>query len=571
MSELGTWSSPFPPHIPGIQTYAVASELLGQRVPGKVRVKFWKTLPLASALSLIAQIISDIEVQAALTDSPRSQVDRRWAARVSNPQLRTYLEVASILGVTVFAPQILMLAANEAILHSPERPTAGKDADILDSLVICLLGIADDNEVVRDPDGATWGGMDVSMASEIIANLHLNRTLWVGRQLAWFDRTWFRNWPKRTVEAKRVGGEPQELFKEATGIELADFAAVAFNLYTQASVHGYVRFPSEFFGGLGLPVKAIQHFLAVTSCSVVELREMILASGGSPSSSRFGFDSFRRFPLIRLETGDLILLSPNFVVQRALSETTFWDVRQYLRQVDPRREKDFLQCTKDNLEYETGEALRRIFTTRKLQVLNEERLQRKFATGKNMPSICDFAVRSGRTWLLIEVTDRAMPRPVVGANASPRELDDELDKVLTARKARQLASTINLLKEEAGQGNGKTGEHYSYIPLVLTAETGLPWTIPVQRRSRERLAALGYTEGFCESVALITLKELIMLENVAALGHDVIEILRSWRQDNPSIPLDQHLQLQGIPLNSPKWERTRVSEVVRGFMARMGG
>jgi hypothetical protein len=80
---------------------------------------------------------------------------------------------------------------------------------------------------------------------------------------------------------------------------------------------------------------------------------------------------------------------------------------------------------------------------------------------------------------------------------------------------------------------------------------------------------LGHPEGFCTSVALITLKELIMLENVAALGYDVVEVLRSWRQDKPELPLDQHLQHRKIPLNSPLWERNRVSEVVSSFARRM--
>jgi hypothetical protein len=49
-----------------------------------------------------------------------------------------------------------------------------------------------------------------------------------------------------------------------------------------------------------------------------------------------------------------------------------------------------------------------------------------------------------------------------------------------------------------------------------------------------------------------------------------VELLRSWRQDNPSLPLDQHVHSQEIPLNSPLWERNRVSEVVMGFTKKDG-
>jgi hypothetical protein len=297
---------------------------------------------------------------------------------------------------------------------------------------------------------------------------------------------------------------------------------------------------------------------------------MIQNDVAASGSSRFGFDAFRRFPLVRLDSGEFLMLSPNFVMQRALSETTFWDVRQYLKKVDRKREQAFHQCTADILEHETGAALRRIFSKKKLQVLDEQHLQRKFASRSKMPRICDYAVRSGKTWLLIEATDRAMLRPVVFANASASELDEELDKVLTARKAEQLVSTISLLQAEANLHPNQSAEQYTFIPLVLTGDTGLPWNVPVQRRTKERLVSLGHPEDFCTSVALITLKELIMLENVAALGYDVVEVLRSWRKDNPALPLDRHLQYRKIPLNSPLWERNRVSEVVSGFAKRMG-
>jgi len=548
--------------------YATASELLGEPAPEEIRIGFWRQLSIEQALSLIAQILTDIEVHSTLSDGPVEDVDRRWAAKVRNCRLRTRLQIGSTFGVRLFAPQMLLLAAKEALLYCRDGPVADT-TEGLDQLVICLLGIADDrDEGPKDAGGETWGGMDVSLASELIANLHFNRTLWVGRQLVWFERTWFRDWPKRTKAVETVGGEPYELFKEATGVELVDFAAIAFSLYTQASVHGYVRFPDEFFAKLGLPTEAVEHFLAVTSYPVSELRRLIRDDAASSGSSRFQFDDFRRYPLVRLESGHLLMLSSNFVMQRALSETTFWDVRQHLRNIDPKREVAFHQCTRDILEHETGAALRRIFLKKKLPVLDEERLRKRLAAGrKNMPRICDYAIRSGQTWLLIEVTERAMPRPVVFANASSSVLDDELDKVLTARKAQQLVSTISLLEEEARLQGDK---NYTYIPLVLTGETGLPWNIPVQRRVQERLASLGHPEEFCTSVALITLKELIMLENAAALGHDIIEILHSWRRDSPFRSLDQHLEHRTIPLNSPKWERNRVSEVVNSFARRMG-
>lgn len=569
MLDTREWASPFPERIPGISTYVVASEFLGTAVPESVRVTLWGRVSLDQALSLIAQVLTDLEVESSLSDVTVFEIDQRWAARVANPRLRVHLQVGSQLGVRLFAPQILLLAAKEAVLHCPAG-APGKGVEGLDWLVYCLLGIAEEKDASRNTKGVDWGGMDVALASELIANSHFNRTLWLGRQLTWFDRTWFKKWPKRIVEAERVGGEPWELFKEATGIELVDFAAIAFNLYTQTAVRRHVRFPDQFFVALGLDERAVEHFLSVTSCSVTELRESLEQEAAGGESSRFGFDAFRHFPLIRLDSGELIMLSPNFMMQRALSETAFLDVSNYLQSVSPARRQDFLQLTKSVLEFEAGAALRRIFYKRGLRVLDEDRLQKRLASGrKNMPSLCDYAIQSGRTWLLVEVTDRPIPRPVVFANASAKTLDLELDHVLVARKVKQLASTMALLREEAARQGSHADAGLTFIPLVLTGETGLPWAIPVRNRVRERLKALGYDAEFCSSVALITLKELIMLENTAALGHDVVALLRSWREDNPSLPLDQHVAQSGIILDSPPWEKNRVSHVVNEFVKRM--
>lgn len=567
MLDPGQLPSPFPVRDSRIRVYATASELLGRRIDKKDRVELWKQVASEQALSLIAQIVTDIEVSATLDDVTLADVDQKWAARVSGARLRTSLGVVSKLGATLFAPQLLLLAAEEVLWHCPDGPPADT-LEGLDILILCLLSIGDDDPV---PVGETWGGVDVALAGEIIANLYFNRPMWAGHQLSWFERTWFQDWPKRTAATETVGGEPRELFKEATGIDLADFAAVAFNVYAQSAIHMYVRFPAAFFETLGLEPKAIEHFLNTTARTVPELRDAIQADS-SAVGSRYRFDVFRRFPLVRLASGEVLVLSPNFVIQRALSEVIFWDVRNYLKEFDQKngtkRDQAFHLCTTDILEHEAGVTLRRIFARSKIQVLDEKHLQKRFASRGRTPSVCDYAVRAGRTWLLIEVTDRAMPRPVVLANTHAAALDAELGKLLTDRKAKQLASTISLLKTELETKDNQ--RRLSFIPLVVTGQTALPWNPTVHLRTTERLGTLAeLSEDSCTSVALITLKDLMILEHAASLGHDIIELLRSWRQSDPGSPLDQYLHQRGVPLSSPKWEKEQAFKAIRNFVKRM--
>ena len=563
--------SPFPTRGSGIHVYATASDVLDVKVRKTDRLQLWSRISDEQALSLIAQILTDIDIST--TSHAETEVDQRWAASITHPTIRTRLSIASTLGDTLFAPQLLLLAAGEALSHCPQGPPTDT-ADGLDVLVCCILGIGDESGA-GDPNGETWGGLNAELAGEIIANLHFNRSLWVGHQLSWIERTWFQNWPKRTPTTDAVGGEPRDLFKEATGVELADFAAVAFNVYAQAALHKSVRFPSEFFDTLGLPPAAIEHFLSATSRTVPELRAQIQKDITTSGGSRYAFNTFRRFPLVRLASGEFLVLSPNFVLQRALSEVTFFDVRHHLKAVDKRdgtkRDEAFHLCTTDILEHETGVTLRRIFSRAKIQVLDENHLQKKFGSRKHMPSICDYAVRVGKTWLLFEVTDTPIPVPVVFAKANAAALDAELDRVLTKRKAKQLASTIRLLQQAESDHQGQTHpRQFTFIPLVVTAQTGLPWNPAVHHRVTERLSSVTeLSKDSCAPVALITIKDLMILENAASLGHDVVDLLRSWRQTDPGSPLDQHLHQRGVPLSSPRWEKEQASKTIINFMKRM--
>lgn len=303
----GFLHSPFPIRSSSLYVYATASEVLGQQIPKEARITLWERIPQEQALYLIAQILTDTEIGATQDGVSKSDVDKRWTAFVRNNHLRTRLTIASTLGVTVFAPQLLLLAADEVLSHCPGGPP-NDTLDGLDDLIMCLLGIGDDSPAGESSEA--WGGMGVALAGEIIANLHFNRTMWLAHQLSWFDRVWFQDWPKKTSDTVTVGGEPSELFKEATGIELADFGAVAFNVYAQSATHQFVRFPQEFFETLGIETSAVEHFLKTTSRTVLELREEIELSAAAAGSSRYGFDAFRRFHSFGFHPGRFLFSAP---------------------------------------------------------------------------------------------------------------------------------------------------------------------------------------------------------------------------------------------------------------------
>jgi hypothetical protein len=313
-----------------------------------------------------------------------------------------------------------------------------------------------------------------------------------------------------------------------------------------------------------------------TSQTVAELRTGIQKEAEASRGSLYAFNTLRRFPLVRLSSGTVLVLRVGYVVERAMSEVTYFDVRSHLTEVDKRngtkRDEAFNSCTNDVLEHEAGVTLQRIFSRSKSQVLTEMQLQKRFSSKTKTASVCDYAIRQGSTWLLIEVTDRAIPGGVVFGKANATALDSELDRVLTERKARQLASTIELLRRSHSGRNGSTSKDLVFIPLVLTAPAGLGWNTAVHQRVKERLTEnINASAEFASSVALITLKDLRILENAAEHGHDVVTVLRSWREQAPGDALDNFLLVQGIPLGPPTWEKRRAGQVIDGFVKRMKG
>lgn len=547
------------------QVYTTASETLGYPIPPVERAGLWAQIPNEQALVLIAALLADIDLS---TRGERKAVDHFWAAQVSDPHLRDQLLVSSRLGSTLFVPQLLLVATREVLKYCPSGPPTNTLSG-LDNVVRCVLGIADEASSTESHDN--WGGIPGGLAAEMIANQHFNRSIDIGHQLTWVDRAWFQDWPVSDRSTQTVGGQPYELFEEATGVRLEDFAAVAMNLYIQARRH--VHFPPKFFDSIGLPKKAITHFLDTTSLTVDELRKRMGEEAVKNRGSLYAFDTVRRFPLVRLSTGAILVLRVSFIVERALSEVTYFDVGNYLTEVDKhggtKRRAAFQGCTNKVLEYEAGVTLKRVFPRGKGQILSEAQLQNRFSSKAETASVCDFAVRRGGTWLLIEVTDRAIPRQIVFGQAAVAALDDELDRVLTDRKAGQLYSTIELLQKNAKTQKGSSSE-LSFIPLVLTAPGGLGWNAAVHRRVRERLSRnKRFSERFSSSVALITLKDLRILENVASRGHDVIKLLLTWRQQAPGDALDHYLLSRGIPLEAPKWEKERAKRVIDRFIQRM--
>lgn len=558
------------------ETYGVATEVLGRRLPLGERVSLWQALPLGQALTLIGSMLKDLD----LGDSSARAVEAGWIGVIPDGEVKSRLLRAFDEGLRFLAPQLLLLAALEAIEHCPPGDPA---ADLIGAEAIfqLLLGIAEEAGSPR-VGGDEWGGLDSGLAAELIANQYFGHSVSPIDQMAWTNDNWRSPWPRPTVTQKLVhtaGGEPAELFREATGTEIDEFAAVGVHLWVQAQQHGYVRFPSEFFNRLGLDRAAVDRFLEETSTDLASLRSDVRDERSRTGSSRWAFHALRRRPIVRLDNGEWLVLRVGFVLQRALGDVTYWDVRTYLRAQDKatggKREEAFRSCLGSALEGNVERTLKRIFPglVGSPRVFTEIAMQKAWGGKKKgqVPSVCDFAIDCGDVWLLFDVTDRRIPEALINGSANAAALDAELDIVLTRKKASQFASTIRLLTTDMGKlAKREPLANTLFVCLVITPVGGLGWNPAVDTRAKERLKEFGTLQSSrVLPVATLSVRDLTILECAVEHGHSASNLLADWRANGVGHSFEQVLQLRGIPLGFSEWIRASAMRLIDELVATL--
>lgn len=557
------------------QTYGLATEVLGRPIPGSERVQLWGTITAGQGLSLIASMLRDLD----LAEKTTVAIEAGWVGVVADPGLKMHLEAATRAGLRLLAPQLLLLAALEAIEHcaaGDPRP----DHVGVDVVFTGLLSIAEESAGPRQ-GAELWGGLDSGLAAELVANQYFNHAVSPVDQMAWANNNWRAPWPRPSVpEAliRRAGGEPSDLFLEATGTDVDDFTSVGVHLWVQAQQRQFLRFPSEFFDLLGIERAAVDRFLNETSTDLASLKAAVQVERARTGSSRWAFHSLRRHPIIRLDNGEWLVLRLGFVIERALGDVTHHDVRNHLREVDAatgsKRDEAFRGCLARALESHVGDSLERTFPALggERRVFGEVAMQKAWTTKKNqVPSVCDYAVDCGDVWLLFDVTDRRLPENLINGTADAAALDDELDVVLTDKKAKQFASTVRNLKTDMATLVGhQMVPGTRFVCVVVTPNGGLGWTPAVSNRAKERLSELGVLQGAATlPLAIMSVKEVNELERAVETGQSGSGLLTDWRTNGEGVSFEQVLLAQGIPLGFGDWTRRTGMALIDDLVGRM--
>jgi hypothetical protein len=363
------------------------------------------------------------------------------------------------------------------------------------------------------------------------------------------------------------------LFAEATGCALDAFLGVAAHLWVQAQMRNYLRFPPEFFRRIGVDPAAVDVFLDATSVPLAELQEQV-AQQPPPTEQLWEFNDLRRRPIVRMPDGSVQVIRVGFVLERAFGQVPEFDVADHLRRIDGGtdqrvkggREEAFRSCLDSQFEHCVGRLLLRIFPAagHLKRVYSEKEMGRAWKKKGNTPSVCDWVVDCGDTWLCLDANNRRLSQPVVGGRADPADLDKELNSVLADHKAQQMASTIRHLTQFLPKLTGRDlPADTRFVPLIVTPDDGLPWNPAVHRRVQELLAKSGELQTRrAAALGVISLHDLGVVEHAADNGRDAGSLLATWRTQQPDVSLQHFLGGQNELLYTSQWTRDTFSRAV---------
>lgn len=374
------------------------------------------------------------------------------------------------------------------------------------------------------------GGYPASLAMEMVQNLafYEQEDMWAS-----MDRT-LRLWAVDPVR-EPLRGRPIDLLRDATGLDVEDLLALGFALHSH--VQGW-RPGTAVAVDLDLgsdmdPARLASFFSIMARTPDALCRDLESASG------RWDFLPFQRTPILRLPRG-WVVLDGAYLWERVTSGL-FWMVhdheeqafgsrgwkawhRAYGEMVETIAEKQFLEMAPPLLD--GGRAL-----------YTEEDFEKAYGQQKK----CDAGVDYGDAVVLFEVVSGQLSRATRTEGKVTSFVKDTEKLVL--KKARQLDSTaMTLLGDECSLTGHPPRSRLQVCPVVVVAG-GYPNSPATDSYIREELEAEGlFGDGRCETLAIVDIGELEMLEGLAERGASIPALLRRWKASPiASMPLRNYV------------------------------
>ncbi|WP_164905295.1 hypothetical protein [Gordonia alkanivorans] len=168
-------------------------------------------------------------------------------------------------------------------------------------------------------------------------------------------------------------------------------------------------------------------------------------------------------------------------------------------------------------------------------------MKKAWQAGKSDPrKVCDFAVFRDHGCVLVDANMRSLPQSFAEGSATVESLEKEIRERFTTTKFQQLLSTIDQFME-LGWDDAKVplSSRTRFVPVVVVPDSGIPSELMMENAMfNESLPmVLSYNDNpnfyRVHVPAVLTFRDLLVLEGLAARGVDVFTLLKRWRNIHP--------------------------------------
>jgi hypothetical protein len=319
----------------------------------------------------------------------------------------------------------------------------------------------------------------------------------------------------------RARADPEELLREATGLDLDEILALGFAVWAH-SIQWEPGAPPFLDPGLGILMdrSKIDSFMAFTSTTIDELH----AAFAQRSDSEFDFLPFEDRPVLRCSHG-LIALDAGYLWNRFTSGL-YWLVHDHEKSRSERDRQRWTQAFGEAVEMFAEDALRPIAPPvfGGVSFYTEEDFEEAYGTKKR----CDAAVDFGDCVMLVEVVSGglSLPTRIEGERA---KFEGDTKRLVTL-KCEQLHEAANAVLDNVAALTGAVAPPGLRVLPVLLVGGGYPMSPFTMSYIEEELAARGFLKSpRIDSLCIIDLGELEMLEGLAERGPSPVDVLRGWK------------------------------------------
>lgn len=523
---------------------------------------------LLAGLGLLTAVLKRPSEQSRVLDDYRSLLDERARACFDNrcrpgQGQRWPLSRQSLLGAyrcVLAMPDVEPLS----LLVSP-MAQAMRQAPALAAIALThAIGATYGHEYEDEDEDGEIAGLPARVAIDFVINQGFNSG---DDDLAVLDRT-LRLWRDYDeVGASRLKGvRPSDLLHDACGLEVEDFLAMGFAVWSH-TVAWALGGPQLLDPGLhpGIDSEKWGRFMALVAATPEEF-----GSSLGKARSQWDFVGFQAHPVLRLE-GGLMLIDQEFLIDR-VTTGLYWLVHDYMKARSERDRKHWTQAWGAMVEALCEDELRPLAPP----VLGggstfytEEDIATAY--GNDGPR-ADVTIDFGEAFGVFEIVSGQLTT-ATRVDGNPVAFAADMNK-LVYKKAAQLSGTSAKLLSDVSKLTAAIEQPKSVYPVVITAG-GLPVNPITVQLTREHCAQADlFDHALNHPVALIDLGELEMLEALGERGKNPVELIARWQSSSlAGMPLQNWLLAEfgrEIDQYRPRRVKPRTDALFDDMIRRLG-